>query len=66
MTDVDMKETMDRTREALARHLCDLMDEIEGNGGRITSRRLLGGIHETLESMSHLSAMPDGTMEKAK
>lgn len=52
MTEAEMKETVGRARDALARHLCDLMDEVDGNGGRITSRRILGGIHDTLESMS--------------
>ena len=61
-----MNETLERTKEALARHLCDLMDEVDSNGGRIPSRRLLGGIHETLESMAHLESVPKGTVEKAK
>lgn len=61
-----MNETLERTKEALARHLCDLMDEVDSNGGRIPSRRLLGGIHETLESMAHLESVPKGTAEKAK
>ena len=64
--DNGMTDTMERTREALARHLCDLMDEVDSNGGRIPSRRLLGGIHETLESMAHLESVPKVTAEKAK
>ena len=64
--DNGMTDTLERTKVALANHLCDLMDEVDSNGGRITSRRLLGGIHETLESMAHLETVPKGTIEKAK
>ena len=62
MNEVDMKETLDRTRCALARHLGDLMDEIDGNDGRIASRNTLGGIHTALESLCHvavLNTMPE-------
>jgi hypothetical protein len=62
MNEVDMKETLDRTRCALARHLGDLMDEIEGDGGRIASRNTLSGIHTALESLCHvavLNTMPE-------
>ena len=59
MTEADMKETLGRAREALARHLCDLMDEVDEHDGRISSRKLLGGIHETLESMTHLDSVQE-------
>lgn len=64
--DVDMFETMERTREALVRHLCDLMDEIDYYGGRIASRRILGGIHESLESLSYLNSMQNNSTETMK
>lgn len=65
--DNGMTETMERAREALVAHLCDLMDEVDGHGGRIPSRRLLGGIHDTLDSLAHIESMPKGTApEKAK
>lgn len=54
MTDAEMNETLERTRCALAGHLRDIMDDVDRNGGRIPSRRMLGGIHETLEAMHWL------------
>jgi formate-dependent nitrite reductase cytochrome c552 subunit len=54
MTEAEMKETMDRTRQALVRHLGDLMDEVDMHDGRITSRKLLGGIHEAVDAVSKL------------
>ena len=58
MTEAEMNETLERTRCALAGHLSDIMDDVERNGGKIPSRRTLGGIHETLEAMYWLGAMP--------
>lgn len=75
MTDTEMTDIMARTKCALARHLEDLMDEIDQANGRISSRKLLGGIHEAVDTMSKLDALSEtaqvGTMstggsEKAK
>ena len=52
MNEVDMDKTMERARCAIEKHLEDLMDEVDRNGGRISSRSILGGIHETLESLA--------------
>lgn len=60
MMEQDMTETLERARCALVRHLGELMDEVEHNDGRITSRRMLGGIHETVETLSVLGDMPGG------
>ena len=57
MTDEHMKETMERTRGALLQHLEDLVDEIDGNGGRISSRKVLCGIHDSLDSLWHLDSL---------
>lgn len=57
MTDEQMKSTMERTRHALAAHLGDLMDEVDCNGGRISSRKVLCGIHDALDSLWHLDAI---------
>ena len=56
MTDAEMKETMERTRVALVRHLGDLMDEVDMADGKIRSRKLLGGIHEAVDAVSKLGA----------
>lgn len=74
MMEQDMNETLERARCALARHLGELMDEVEHNDGRITSRRMLGGIHETVETLSVLGSMatgatggkPSAAVEKAR
>lgn len=55
--DDKMKETLERTRCALHGHLVDLMDEIDQAGGRISSRELLGGVHEALEGLSWVDAL---------
>ncbi len=66
MTDTEIKETLERTRCTLARHLVDLMDEIEQADGRISSRKLLGGIHETVDTMSKLGPMMGNTESAVK
>ena len=60
MMEQDMTETLERARCALVRHLGELMDEVEHNDGRITSRRMLDGIRETVETLSALGNMPGG------
>jgi len=62
---MENKDTLERTRCALERHLEDLMDEIDQNGGRISSRKVLVGIHDALDSMSHLDALSKGTGTEA-
>lgn len=54
---MDTKDTMERTRCALERHLEDLMDEIDQNNGRISSRKVLVGIHDVLDSMCYLDTL---------
>lgn len=51
MTDT-MKAALERTKCALTRHLEDLMDEIDQAEGRISSRRLLDGVHKTVETLA--------------
>jgi len=53
------KDTMERTGCALDMHLSEIMDVIDGNGGRIPSRRMLSDIHETLECMFWVASMPE-------
>jgi hypothetical protein len=66
MTDTEIKETLERTRCAMARHLGDLMDEIDQADGRISSRKLLGGIHEAVDTMSKLGTLSDTGEKVAK
>lgn len=67
MTDTEIMDTLVRTRCAMARHLGDLMDEVDQADGRISSRKLLGGIHEAVDTMSKLGTMTEtaGTPAKA-
>ena len=62
---MEQKDTLERTRRALERHLEDLMDEIDQNGGRISSRKVLVGIHDALDSMSHLDALAKSSEHEA-
>jgi len=66
MTEKEMKDIMARTKCALARHLEDLMDEIDQDDGRISSRKVLGGIHEAVDTMSKLDAMSESVQPVAK
>ena len=62
---MEQKDTLERTRCALERHLEDLMDETDQNGGRISSRKVLIGIHDVLDSMSHLEMLTKGSESEA-
>ena len=62
---MDKKDTLERTRCALERHLEDLMDEIDQNNGRISSRKVLVGIHDALDSMHHLDSLAKSTETEA-
>ena len=66
MTEQEMADIMARTKCALARHLEDLMDDIDQDEGRISSRKILGGIHEAVDTMSKLDKLSEGAKSVAK
>ena len=46
-----MKEALERTQKTLCRHLEDLNDQVDANGGRISDHMALDGIKDSLKSV---------------
>lgn len=55
-----MKKVLERTEEALCRHLEDLNDEVDQNGGRISNHMILDGIKDALKSAKNLNEIMKG------
>ena len=55
-----MKEVLERTEKTLCRHLEDLNDEVEQEGGRIKDHMVLDGIKDCLKSVKCLSEIMKG------
>ena len=53
------KEALMRTHEHLVRHLEDLNDEIDHNGGRINDHMVLDGIKDSVKTLCRLDGMLD-------
>ena len=54
MTD-RMKAVLERTEKTLCRHLEDLNDQVDQDGGRIKDRMVLDGIKDVLKSVRCLT-----------
>ena len=48
-----MKTAIERTEKKLCRHLEDLNDQIDANGGRISDHMALDGIKDSLKSVRY-------------
>lgn len=59
MTD-RMKSVLERTEKTLCRHLEDLNDEVEQDGGRIKNHMTLDGIKDVLKSVHCLMDIMKG------
>lgn len=46
-----MKEALERTQKTLCRHLEDLNDQVEQDGGRIKDHMVLDGIKDSVKSL---------------
>ena len=46
-----MKMAIERTEKTLCRHLEDLNDQVDSNGGRISDHMALDGIKDSLKSV---------------
>ena len=53
MTD-RMKAVLERTEKTLCRHLEDLNDQVDQDGGRIKDHMVLDGIKDVLKSVHYL------------
>ena len=49
--DERMKEALERTRKTLCRHLEDLNDQVDQDGGRIKDHMVLDGIKDSVKSL---------------
>ena len=55
-----MKNVLERTEKTLCRHLEDLNDEVDQDGGRIKDHMVLDGIKDCLKSVKYLSEIMKG------
>lgn len=51
MIDERMKEALERTEKTLCRHLEDLNDQVDQDGGRIKDHMVLDGIKDVVKSL---------------
>lgn len=56
-----MKKVLERTEETLCRHLEDLNDMVDVDGGRIKDHMTLDGIKDCLKSVKCLSEVMKGS-----
>ena len=49
--DERMKEALERTQKMLCRHLEDLNDQVDQDGGRIKDHMVLDGVKDSLKSL---------------
>ena len=62
MTD-RMKAVLERTEKTLCRHLEDLNDQVDQDGGRIKDHMVLDGINDVLKSVRCLTEIMSGNGE---
>lgn len=60
MMDERMKATLERTKKTLCRHLEDLNDEVENDGGRIKDHMVLDGFKDALKCLWYMSKIVSG------
>ena len=67
MMDERMKEALERTQKTLCRHLEDLNDQVEQDGGRIKDHMVLDGINDSVKSLNCIKElMAKGNGDAAK
>lgn len=60
MMDERMKAALERTKKTLCRHLEDLNDEVENDGGRIKDHMVLDGFKDALKCLWNMSKIVSG------
>lgn len=61
MSEERMKEALERTKMAFVRHLEDLNDEVDSDGGRISCPKVLDGMKNAVKGLACIdSMMSDG------
>lgn len=67
MMDERMKEALERTQKTLCRHLEDLNDQVDQDGGRIKDHVVLDGIKDSVKSLHCIKElMAEGNGDAAK
>lgn len=61
-----MKKVLERTEETLCRHLEDLNDMVDVDGGRIKDHMTLDGIKDCVKTLKNLSEVMKGNGVAAK
>ena len=61
-----MKKVLERTEETLCRHLEDLNDMVDVDGGRIKDHMTLDGIKDCVKSLKNMSEVMKGNGVAAK
>lgn len=61
-----IKKVLERTEETLCRHLEDLNDMVDVDGGRIKDHMTLDGIKDCVKSLKNLSEVMKGNGVAAK
>ena len=65
--DERMKEVLERTKKMLCRHLEDLNDQVEQDGGRIKDHMVLDGVKDSLKSLHCIKElMANGAAESTE
>lgn len=54
-----MKTVLERTEKTLCRHLEDLNDQVEQDGGRIKDHMVLDGIKDSVKTLYHIKELMD-------
>ena len=65
MMDERMKEALERTQKTLCRHLEDLNDQVEQDGGRIKDHMVLDGIEDSVKSLRCIKKLMAESAEPA-
>ena len=58
-------EVLERTRKTLTRHLEDLNDQVDQDGGRIKDHMVLDGIKDAVKSLKCIHVLTGGSEEEA-
>ena len=64
MMDARTEEALKRTWKTLVRHLEDLNDQVEHDGGRIKHHMVLDGIKDAVKSLKCLHVLMEGSEEE--
>ena len=65
MSEERMNAALERTKMAMVRHLEDLNDEVDADGGRISCPKVLNGMKDAVDCLMDISDMMGDDTETA-